>query len=78
MRRLQLPRCHCHGFRAVQLCECGHRANLLLARPVCITAYEPWYLVSKLELNLDLGWAYGQRFCCEQISRDQKLGIFQL
>jgi hypothetical protein len=62
----------------VQLWECGHRANLVLARPVGITAAEPWYLVSNLEPNLDLVWAYGQRFCCEQLFRDQKSGIFQL
>lgn len=27
---------------------------------------------------MDLVWTYGQRFCCEQLCRDQKSGIFQL
>jgi hypothetical protein len=53
-------------------------ANLLLARPISIKAAEPWYLVSNLNPTLDLVWAYGQRFCCEQLFRDQKSGIFQL
>jgi len=39
---------------------------------------EPWYLVSNLDRTLDLAWTYGQRFCCEQLFRDQKSGIFQL
>ena len=39
---------------------------------------EPWYLVSNADPTLDLVWAYGQRFCCEQLFRDQKSGIFQL
>ena len=56
----------------------SQRANLLLARPVGIAATEPWYLVSNLDPSLDLVWAYGQRFCCEQLFRDQKSGIFQL
>ncbi|MDM7938374.1 MAG: hypothetical protein QUV06_13080 [Cyanobium sp. CZS 48M] len=39
---------------------------------------EPWYLVSNADPALDLVWTYGQRFCCEQLFRDQKSGIFQL
>jgi hypothetical protein len=79
VRRLRLPRGHCLGFRGVQLwADCFTQANLLLARPVGIAASEPWYLISKLDPNLDLVWAYGQRFCCEQLFRDQKSGIFQL
>lgn len=79
VRRLQLPRGHCRGFRNVQLWGDGcHRANLVLARPIGITASEPWYLVSDRDPSLDLVWAYGQRFCCEQLFRDQKSGIFQL
>ncbi|MCX5966869.1 MAG: transposase, partial [Cyanobacteria bacterium] len=35
-------------------------------------------MVSNLDPTLDLVWAYGQRFCCEQLFRDQKSGIFQL
>jgi hypothetical protein len=45
---------------------------------VGIKAAEPWYLVSNLDPILELVWAYGQRFCCEQLFRDQKSGIFQL
>jgi hypothetical protein len=62
----------------VQLWDGGQQANLVLARPIGITAAEPWYLVSNLDPSLDLVWAYGQRFCCEQLFRDQKSGIFQL
>ena len=78
VRRLRLPRGHCRGFRDVRLWDGSHRTNLVLARPIGITASEPWYLVSNLEPSLDLVWAYGQRFCCEQLFRDQKSGIFQL
>ena len=34
--------------------------------------------VSNADPRLELVWAYGQRFCCEQLFRDQKSGIFQL
>ena len=79
VRRLRLPRGHCRGFRDVQLWGDGcHQANLVLARPVGIKASGPWYLVSNQAPSLDLVWAYGQRFCCEQLFRDQKSGIFQL
>jgi hypothetical protein len=79
VRRLRLPRGHCRGFRDVQLWGDGQRrANLVLARPVGIKSSEPWYLVSNQSPGLDLVWAYGQRFCCEQLFRDQKSGIFQL
>ena len=79
VRRLRLPRGHCRGFRDGQLWGDGsQRANLVLARPVGLAAAEPWYLVSNLDPTLDLVWAYGQRFCCEQLFRDQKSGIFQL
>jgi hypothetical protein len=27
---------------------------------------------------LDLVWSYARQFCCEQLFRDQKSGIFQL
>lgn len=78
VRRLRLPRGHCRGFRAVQLWDGGQQTNLVLARPIGITAAEPWYQDSNLEPSLDLVWAYGERFCCEQLFRDQKSGIFQL
>ena len=77
--RLRLPQGHCRGLRAVRLWSDGcQRANLVLARPIGIAASEAWYLVSNLDPSLDLIWAYGQRFCCEQLFRDQKSGIFQL
>ncbi|MCX5967076.1 MAG: transposase, partial [Cyanobacteria bacterium] len=79
VRRLRLPRGHCRGFCDVQLWADGRqRANLLLAHPSGIADDEPWYLVRNLDPTLDLVWAYGQRFCCEQLFRDQKSGIFQL
>jgi hypothetical protein len=79
VRRLRLPRGYCRGFRDVQLWSDGSRkANLLLANPSGIVIDEPWYLVSNAEPSLDLVWAYGQRFCCEQLFRDQKSGLFQL
>jgi hypothetical protein len=57
----------------------GQRAILLLTHPSGIAVDEPWYLVRNLDPTLDLvWWAYGQRFCCEQLFRDQKSGIFQL
>ena len=79
VRRLRLPRGHCRGFLDVQLwAEGSRRANLLLAFPTGLPVTEPWYLVSNLDPTLDLVWSYGQRFCCEQLFRDQKSGIFQL
>jgi hypothetical protein len=39
---------------------------------------EPWHLISNAEPSLDLVWSYAQRFCCEQLFRDQKSGVFQL
>jgi hypothetical protein len=56
----------------------AQRANLLLAFPTGLPVEEPWYLVSNADPALDLVWTYGQRFCCEQLFRDQKSGIFQL
>ena len=79
VRRLRLPRGYCRGFRDVRLWGDGsQRANLLLAFPTGLPVEEPWYLVSNADPALDLVWAYGQRFCCEQLFRDQKSGIFQL
>ena len=79
VRKLRLHRGQCRGLRAVQLWADGsHTANLVLAHPTGLPVQEPWYLVSNLEPSLDLVWAYGQRFCCEQLFRDQKSGIFQL
>ena len=79
VRHLRLTRGHCRGFRDVQLWADGRqRANLLLAHPSGIAVDEPWYLVSNLDPTLELAWTYGQRFCCEQLFRDQKSGIFQL
>jgi hypothetical protein len=39
---------------------------------------EPWYLISNRAADLDLVWSYEKRFCCEQLFRDQKSGVFQL
>jgi len=39
---------------------------------------EPWTLISNTEPTLGLVWGYGQRFCCEQLFRDQKSSVFQL
>ena len=79
VRRLRLPRGHCRGFRNVQLWADGsQKANLLLALPGGIAIDEPWYLVSNADLTLDLVWIYAQRFCCEQLFRDQKSGLCQL
>ena len=77
--RLRLPRGYCRGFRDVRLWGDGsQRGNLLLAFPSGLPVEEPWYLVSNADPALDLVWTYGQRFCCEQLFRDQKSGIFQL
>ena len=79
LRRLRLPRGHCRGFRDVQLWADGsQRANLLLAHPSGLSGAEPWYLVSNAEPALALVWTYSERFCCEQLFRDQKSGLFQL
>ena len=79
VRRLRLQRGHCRGFRDVQIWADGSQtAHLLLAHPSGVPVDEPWYLVSNLEPSLELVWTYGQRFCCEQLFRDQKSGIFQL
>ena len=53
-------------------------ANLVLAHPTGLPVEEPWYLISNAEPALDLVWSYGRRFCCEQLFRDQKSGVFQL
>ena len=76
---MRLPRGYFRGFRDVSLwAEGTQRANLLLAFPTGLAVAEPWYLVSNADPTLDLVWAYGQRFCCEQLFRDQESGIFQL
>lgn len=79
VRRLRLPRGYCRGFRDVQLWADGsQKANLLLAHPSGIAIDRPWYLVSNADPTLDLVWSYARRFCCEQLFRDQKSGLFQL
>ena len=35
-------------------------------------------MVSNADPTLDLVWSYARRFCCEQLFRDQKSGMFQL
>ena len=79
VRRLRLRGGQCRGFRGIQLWADGsHTANLLLAHPTGLAVEEPWYLISNAEPSLDLVWSYGRRFCCEQLFRDQKSGVFQL
>ena len=78
-RRLRLRRGQCRGFRNVRLWADGsHSVNLLLAHPTGLAVEEPWTLISNAEPSLDLVWSYGRRFCCEQLFRDQKSGVFQL
>jgi hypothetical protein len=79
VRRLRLRRGQCRGFRGVRLWAGGtHGVNLVLAHPTGLPVEEPWYLISNAEPVLDLVWSYGRRFCCEQLFRDQKSGVFQL
>jgi hypothetical protein len=79
VRRLRLRRGQCRGFRNVRLWADGsHSANLVLAYPTGLAVEEPWYLISNAKPSLDLVWSYGRRFCCEQLFRDQKSGVFQL
>jgi hypothetical protein len=79
VRRLRLRRGQCRGFRNVRLWADGsHIANLVLAHPTGLAVEEPWYLISNAKPSLDLVWSYGRRFCCEQLFRDQKSGVFQL
>jgi hypothetical protein len=79
VRRLRLRRGQCRGFRNVRLWADGScTANLVLAHPTGLPVEEPWYLISNAEPALDLVWSYGRRFCCEQLFRDQKSGVFQL
>ena len=79
VRRLHLHRGECRGFRVVRLCADGTQTvNLVLAHPTGLPVAEPWYLISNASPSLDLVWSYAQRFCCEQLFRDQKSGVFQL
>jgi hypothetical protein len=79
VRRLHLHRGECRGFRGVRLWADGNQTvNLVLAHPTGLPVEEPWYLISNAEPSLDLVWNYTQRFCCEQLFRDQKSGVFQL
>jgi hypothetical protein len=79
VRRLRLRRGECRGFRQVRLwVDSTQPVNLLLAHPTGLPVEEPWYLISNLDPSLDQVWSYAQRFCCEQLFRDQKSGIFQM
>ena len=79
IRRLRLRRGECRGFRRVRLwADATQPVHLLLAYPTGLPVEEPWYLISNLEPSLELVWCYAQRFCCEQLFRDQKSGVFQL
>lgn len=50
----------------------------MLAHPTGLAVEEPWYLISNAVPGLDLVRSYARRFCCEQLFRDQKSGVFQL
>ena len=79
VRRLHLHRGECRGFRGVRLWADGNQTvNLVIAHPTGLPVEEPWYLISNAEPSLELVWSYAQRFCCEQLFRDQKSGVFQL
>jgi hypothetical protein len=79
VRRLHLHRGACRGFRGVRLWADGNQTvNMVLAHPTGLPVEEPWYLISNAEPSLDLVWNYTQRFCCEQLFRDLKSGVFQL
>jgi len=79
VRRLHLRRGQCRGFRGVRLWADGSQTvNLVIAHPTGLPVEESWYLISNAEPSLDLVWSYAQRFCCEQLFRDQKSGVFQL
>jgi hypothetical protein len=79
VRKLHLRRGQCRGFRGVRLWADGSQsANLVLAHPTGLPVEEPWFLISNLAPDLELVWSYEKRFCCEQLFRDQKSGVFQL
>jgi hypothetical protein len=79
VHRLHLQRGECRGFRNVRLWADGTQTvNLVLAHPTGLQVEEPWILISSAEPSLDLAWSYAQRFCCEQLFREQKSGVFQL
>jgi hypothetical protein len=79
VRRLQLPRGHFRNFQDGRIWVSGEqKTNLLLAYPTGVPVDEPWTLIRYAHTSLDLVWSYTQRFCCEQLFRDQKSGLFQL
>jgi len=79
VRKLQLRRGQCRGFRGVRLWADGSQSvNLVIAHPTGLLVEEPWFLISNLAPDLDLVWSYEKRFCCEQLFRDQKSGVFHL
>ncbi len=79
VRKLHLRRGQCRGFRGVRLWADGSQSvNLVIAHPTGLPVEEPWYLISNRAPDLDLVWSYEKRFCCEQLFRDQKSGVFHL
>jgi len=79
VRRLYLRRGQCRGFRGVRLWADGRQSvNLVIAHPTGLSVEEPWFLISNRAPDLDLVWSYEERFCCEQLFRDQKSGVFHL
>jgi hypothetical protein len=78
-RRPRLPRGQFRGFQNVSIWNgSSHKANLVIAHPQGLLVDEPGYLISNAAPTLDLVWSYGERFCCEQLFRDQKSGLVQL
>jgi hypothetical protein len=79
VRHLHLRRGQCRGFRGVRLWADGSQSvNLVIAHPTGLSVEEPWFLISNRAPDLDLVWSYEKRFCCEQLFRDQKSGVFHL
>ncbi len=50
----------------------------MIAHPTGLPEEEQWFLIIHITPVLDMVWSYKKRFCCEQLFRDQKSGVFQL
>ena len=66
VRKLQLRRGQCRGFRGVMLWADGSQSMTnVIAHPTGLPEEEPWFLIINLAPDLDLVWSYEKRFCCE-------------
>jgi len=55
VRKLQLRRGQCRGFRGVRLWADGSQSvNLVIVHPIGLPVEEPWYRISNLAVELDL------------------------